>query len=243
MVHIEIVPRAYCSNAEWNDIDWQAFEIYANISSLRKISGKGIGGNSVEDVGRYENVPCKVSAVPEIHLKDCDLSGQCVTNVINFSTRLEAFTYRYGGRAGDGGIVGWQIPKTAKALAAHGLTLKTLGLDAEAQLHGSLEHEFQEWIEEWKRRQRKQQQTETLTRQVPAAKLCYQRTVVKVPRNRKRRLQSKPTLQRTTKSFANQVPKLGRSNEKQSLLPQSDISPHRYQACSEIRRALREEFG
>ncbi|KAH6713260.1 hypothetical protein BKA61DRAFT_608808 [Leptodontidium sp. MPI-SDFR-AT-0119] len=150
VTHLKIITNTPFSHAAWEDISWRAFEIYANLPSLKSIRGKGIGGIGVEDGGHYEAVPSKASAVREIHLKQCEISGACVSNVINFSTKLEAFTYRFGGRAGDGGIVGWKSPKIAKALTPHRLTMRSLDLDVERQLHGSLEQEIQSWIEELK---------------------------------------------------------------------------------------------
>ncbi|KAG4436311.1 hypothetical protein IFR05_008205 [Cadophora sp. M221] len=147
---LKIITNTPYSNAAWEDISWGAFEIYANLPSLKSISGKGVGGIGVEDGGQYEAVPRKASAVREIHFKQCEISGACVSKIINFSTALEAFTYRFGGRAGDGGIAGWCSPKIAKDFTPHRLTMRSLNLDVERQLHGSLEQEIQSWVEEMK---------------------------------------------------------------------------------------------
>ncbi|KAH7350722.1 hypothetical protein BKA65DRAFT_582727 [Rhexocercosporidium sp. MPI-PUGE-AT-0058] len=95
-------------------------------------------------------IPSKASAVREIHLKHCEITGTCVSNIINFSTGWGAFTYRFGGRAGDGGIVEWSSAEIAKSLALHRLTMQLLDLDVECQLHGSLENEIQSRIENLK---------------------------------------------------------------------------------------------
>jgi hypothetical protein len=112
------------------------------------MSSKGVGGIGIEDGGGYEVIPSKVSAVREIILKHCEISGTCVSNIINFSTGLEAFSYSFGGRRGDGGAVGWMSPKVAKALTLHRLTMRRMDIDVENQSHGSLQQEMDHLIEE-----------------------------------------------------------------------------------------------
>ena len=117
------------------------------------MTSKGVGGQGLEDGGGYEVIPRKVSAVREIHLKKCEISGTCVSNIINFSTGLEAFSYQFGGRAGDGGIVGWESPKVAQALTLHRLTMRRMDIDVENQSNGSLQDEMRHWFRELKERE------------------------------------------------------------------------------------------
>ncbi|KAK0109212.1 hypothetical protein ONS96_003035 [Cadophora gregata f. sp. sojae] len=147
---LEICPEAPFSSAAWDGISWQAFEIYANLPQLAVMKSRGVGGIGIEDGGGYEVIPSKVSAVREIHLKHCEISGTCVSNIINFSTALEAFSYQFGGRSGDGGIIGWTSPKVAKALTLHRSTMRRMDIDVENQAHGSLQQEMEDWIEEMK---------------------------------------------------------------------------------------------
>ena len=150
VTRLKIKPNCPFSDAAWDEISWDAFAIYANLPLLRVITSKGVGGLGIEDGGRYEVIPRKVSAVREIHLKKCEISGTCVSNIINFSTGLEAFSYQFGGRAGDGGIVGWDSPRVAQALTSHRLTMRRMDIDVENQSHGSLQDEMGYWLQELK---------------------------------------------------------------------------------------------
>lgn len=154
IAHIEIRPRAPFSDAAWDDISWKAFNIYANLPALQSIKGKGIGGHGVDESGAYaddDGIPSQACAVREIHLRHMDLPSACLVKIIGFSTALEAFTYCFGGRAGDGGTDMVHSVRIAKALSAHRLTMRELNLDAESQLyHDSIAEEMQEWMDEMK---------------------------------------------------------------------------------------------
>lgn len=76
------------------------------------------------------------SAVREIHLRDCELSGSCLTTIIEFSTGLEKLTYRFGGREGDGSTGVAEIPQFVRALRAHRLTLRSLDIDIDSIIRG-----------------------------------------------------------------------------------------------------------
>lgn len=145
VTHIELLPDAIFSAAAWADYDFSAFKIFQNLPCLKSISGKGIGGIGIEDGGSYLDIPSKASVVREIHLKDCELGGSCLSKIIGFSTGLEAFTYRFGGRAGDGSTTVLYSPELAKALTPHRSTMRSLDIDFDNLLRQSLGEEIWEW--------------------------------------------------------------------------------------------------
>jgi len=143
VTHVEILAVDVYNEREWADCDFPAFKIFPNLPSLKRISGEGIGGIGIEDGGTYYDIPSKASAVREIDLRDCELSGHCLSTIINFSTGLEVFTYRFGGRrSGDGtGIV--FTPELAKALTPHRLMMRSLDIDSDGLSYQSLEADFE----------------------------------------------------------------------------------------------------
>ena len=146
VTHIELLAIAMHSDAAWADYLFPVFTIFRNLPFLKSIMGKGIGGEWIEDSGSYYDIPSKASVVREIHLKDCELSGGCLSKIIDFSTGLEAFTYRFGGRSGLGGIATLFSPELAKALTPHGSTMRSLDIDIDDNLvHRSLGVEVQDW--------------------------------------------------------------------------------------------------
>lgn len=145
--NVELLPDdSIGSDGAWADYDFALFKLFADLPRLRSINGKGIGGEFIEDGGTYHNIPSNASDVREIHLRQCELSGGCLSKIIAFSTGLEAFTYRYGGRAGQGGGTSMLLsPEVAKALTPHRLTLKSLDLDFDNQSWDTLEEEMLQW--------------------------------------------------------------------------------------------------
>jgi len=145
VTHLELLGNTTYSNTAWADYSFPAFKIFQNLLSLRSISGEGIGGIGIEDGGTYHDIPSKASVVSEIHLKDCELSGECLSKIIDFSTGLGAFTYRFGGRTGDGGTAVLYSPELAKALTPHRSTIRSLDIDIDNLLPSSLGEEVQNW--------------------------------------------------------------------------------------------------
>lgn len=78
-------------------------------------------------------------------MKDCDLGGSCLSKIIGFSRGLTAFTYRFGGRAGDGGTSIVYTPLLARILTPHRLMMRTLDFDNDSLLHESLENGVERW--------------------------------------------------------------------------------------------------
>ena len=150
VAHIELLANTMYSEAAWADYSFPAFQIFRNLPFLKTISGKGIGGIGIEDGGTYNDIPSKASVVREIHLKDCELSGGCLSKIIEFSTELEAFTYRFGGRCGDGGTAAFYSPELAKALTLHGSTMRSLDIDVDNLIINSLGDEVRCWESELK---------------------------------------------------------------------------------------------
>jgi hypothetical protein len=146
VTHLEILTNnRYGTAASWAGYGFPAFKIFRNLPFLERISGKGIGGIGIEDAGSYSDIPNKASAVREIHLKDCELSGSCLSKIINFSTGLRAFTYRFGGRSGDGGTAAIYTPELAKALTPHRSTIQSLDIDFDSLIRHNVDEEMQRW--------------------------------------------------------------------------------------------------
>jgi hypothetical protein len=150
VTHLELLANAQYSNAAWADYNFPAFKVFQNLLSLESISGKGIGSIGIEDAGSYHDIPSKASVVREIHLKDCELSGACLSKIINFSTGLGAFTYRFGGRSGDGSSGVLYSPQLAKALTPHRSMMRSLDIDIDDLMHQSLAEAIQCWESELK---------------------------------------------------------------------------------------------
>ena len=145
VTHLELIPDTRHSDAAWADYNFSAFKIFQNLPFLQSIMGKGIGGMEIEDGGRYHDIPSKASTLREIHLRDCELSGQCLSKIIGFSTGLRSFTYRFGGRSGDGGTGSLWSPQLAKALTPHRLSMQSLDIDIDSLIHQRLAQELQAW--------------------------------------------------------------------------------------------------
>jgi hypothetical protein len=145
VIHLELIANTRYSNAAWADYSFPAFNIFQNLPALESISGKGIGGQGVEDAGSYDTIHSKASGVREIYLKQCELSVGCLSKIINFSTGLRAFTYRFGGRVGDGGNAAFYAPGLAEALTPHRSTMRSLDIDVDTLLSHHLEEEVQRW--------------------------------------------------------------------------------------------------
>lgn len=148
VTHVELLANTMHSEAAWADYSFPAFKIFQNLPALKSIEGKGIGGIGIEDAGAYHDISNKASVVREIHLKDCELSGACLSKIIGFSTGIEAFTYRFGGRSGDGGTASLYSPELAKALTPHRSTMRSLDIDIDNLIHQSLGDEVQSWESE-----------------------------------------------------------------------------------------------
>jgi hypothetical protein len=146
VTHIELIPDVKFSHAAWANYHFPPFKIFRNLPCLKSIRGKGIGGISIEDGCTYYDTPSKASDVCEILLKQRELSGGCASNIIGFSTGLEAFTYRFGGRASIAHAVVY-TPELAKALTQHNSTIRSLDIDIDKLLHWSLEEEIQRWTQ------------------------------------------------------------------------------------------------
>ena len=142
VTHLELIPDRRYSDAAWADYAFHAFKIFGNLPCLESISGKGIGGIGIEDAGTYDEIPSKVSAVREIRLKDCELGSGSLSKIIGFSTGLKAFTYRFGGRSGDGGTAVMYSAQLANSLTPHKLTMQSLDIDVDNLLHQNLRQEL-----------------------------------------------------------------------------------------------------
>jgi hypothetical protein len=129
VTQLEILADPRYNNAAWADYNFSSFHIFQDLPSSQSISEKGIGGIGIEDAGTHHDISCRASPVREIHLRDCELSCRCLSRIIGFSTGLEAFTYRFGGRAGDGGTASVFLPQLAKALRGHTLMVRSLDID------------------------------------------------------------------------------------------------------------------
>lgn len=147
VTHIELLAQNKYSDGAWADVCFPAFKILKDLP-MQRISGAGIGGIGIEDSGAYDDIPSRASAVKEIHLKDCELSGACLSKIIGFSTGLRSFQYRFGGRAGDGSTATVYSPHLAHALTPHTLTMKSLDIDIDRLLGQGLEQEISSWRQE-----------------------------------------------------------------------------------------------
>lgn len=153
VTYVELFPYDKYDEACYVVCCFPAFRMLQDFPCLIIISGEGIGGSGFDDGCDNDQLPFKTLDVRKICLKDCDMSVDCLSNIINFSTGLTSFTFRYGGCANDPDEgIGARMSSLdlAKALAPHASTLEPLDLDVDSILARDLEQEATLWGAEQK---------------------------------------------------------------------------------------------